>query len=178
MTTIEDYNRLYHKHLDDDFEVLFGADPPPTASEINAFCVQIGCDFPADFRCVIGDYCNGFYAEAHESVWPHRKGGAAWMFMRGLYIYGLDGGLPEWVSLRHETPKFRELSRSNLTPCLKIISDPDPYCFTPDGQLVRWNHETYEAPLADCDFLTALERELIRVKSYKERAKIELAGNK
>ncbi len=100
------------------------------------------------------------------------------MFMRGLHVYGLDGGLPEWVSLRHETPKFRELSHSNLTPCLKIISDPDPYCFTPEGRLVRWNHQTHEAPRSDGDFFTVFEKELVTIRTLKERAKIELASKK
>lgn len=174
MTTIEDFNRMFHKYLDPDFEVLFGDKPPPTPQEIEAYCSEIGCVLPGDFRCVIGNYCNGFYAAARESVWPDRKGGAAWMFMRGLYVYGLDGRLPEWISLRHQTPKFRELSQSNLTPCLKIISDPDLYCFTPDGILVRWSHETFEATPVGSDFFTAFEKEFATIRGYKDRAKVEL----
>ena len=174
MKTITDFNRVFNTHLDDDFEILFGGKPPPSREVIEAFSVEIGCSLPEDFRCVIGAYCNGFYAAAHESVWPDRKGGAAWMFQRGIYVYGLDGGLPEWIDLRRQTPQFREMSRSNLTPCLKIISDPDPYCFTPDGSLVRWSHETYEAEAVGTDFFSALESVITTLREYKDRAKVEL----
>jgi hypothetical protein len=111
-------------------------------------------------------------------VWPDRKGGAAWMFYRGLYVYGLDGGLPDWVSLRKQMPIFREKSQSRLTPCLKIVSDPDIYCFSPDGELVRWSHETFLPKSVGIDFFSLLDRALATLRSYKDRAKIELIEKK
>lgn len=174
MKTVSDYNRMCHAHLDDDLEVLFAAKPPPSESEIEAFCREIDCALPQDFRCLIGSYLDGLYVAASEKVWPERKGGFAWMFQRGLYVYGLDGGLPEWISLRHQTPKFRTSSRSSLTPCMKIVSDPDIYCFSSTGELLRWRHETFAAEPVGTDFFTALDGAMATLREYKDRAKAEL----
>ncbi len=97
------------------------------------------------------------------------------MFQRGIYVYGLDGGLPEWISLRHQTPKFRAATRSRLTPCMKIVSDPDIYCFTNEGDLVRWSHETFEAKSVGAPFFSTLDQCLATLRTYKDRAKTELA---
>ncbi len=178
MKTVSDYNRLCHSHLDADFQLLFAAKPPPTDAQIEEFCREVDCALPQDFRCLIGSYLDGLYIEAHESVWPDRKGGLAWMFQRGLYVYGLEGGLPEWISLRHQTPKFRADSRSSLTPCLKIVSDPDIYCFSSAGELLRWSHETFVAEPVGRDFFTLLDELMGTLREYKDRAKVGLLHEK
>ncbi|HVU16461.1 MAG TPA: SMI1/KNR4 family protein [Candidatus Didemnitutus sp.] len=178
MRTVSDYNELCRSHLDEDLEVLFAAKSPPTDAQIDQFCREIDCSLPQDFRCFIGSYLDGLYVGASERAWPDRKGGAAWMFQRGLYVYGLDGGLPDWISLRHQTPKFRAASRSSLTPCLKIVSDPDFYCFSSAGELLRWSHETFVAKPVGSDFFTLLNESMATLRKYKDRAKKELLPTK
>ena len=174
MATILDYNRIFHAYLDDDFEVLFAPDAPPSQAAIETYSKEIACALPDDFRCVLANYCNGFYAEARECVWPVRKGGAFWMFQRGLMVYGLNGGLPDWINLRQQTSKFRSNTRSDLTPCMKTVSDPDPYCFTASGELVRWDHEIGKPKPVEGSFFSAFEAELQALQKNKERAKVEL----
>lgn len=178
MKTIKDYNVVCHAHIDDDFELLFAAKPPPSEAEIEAYCREIDCALPQDFRCLIGSYLDGFYVNARESVWPDRQGGLAWIFYRGFYVYGLAGGLPEWINLRQQTPAFREKTQLPLTPCLKVLSDPDIYCFGPQGDLLRWSHETYKAKPVGSDFFTLFEKSCSTLRTYKERAKVELTGDK
>ncbi len=176
MKTVSDYNRICHSYLDADLDVLFAAKPPPSEVQIDEFCREIDCALPQDFRCLIGSYLDGFHVAASEKVWPDRQGGAAWMFQRGFYVYGLDGGLPEWINLRQQTAKFRTVSQSALTPCLKIISDPDIYCFSREGELLRWSHETFVAKPLGRDFFTIFDTTFKTLRAYKDRAKIELAS--
>lgn len=174
MVTIEHFNQEFHEHLDDDFEVLFAADSPPSLTAIAEFQKAIQCHFPADFVCFISHYCNGFYAEAHESIWPRKKGGAYWMFQYGLLVYGLDAGLPDWTNLRTKVFEFRTETGTDLTPCMKTISSADPYCFTADGTLVKWNHEIAQPIKLKESFFEAFVTELSHLRANKERAKKEL----
>ena len=93
MRTVDDYNRMCNSHLDTDLEVVFAAKPPPSEAHIEEFCREVDCALPQDFRCLIGSRLDGLYVSAPESVWPDRKGGAAWMFYRGLYVYAQPKGV-------------------------------------------------------------------------------------
>ena len=170
---VTEYNECISELLDDDFEMYF-ADETLSYKTIESFPQEIHCDFPEDFKCLVASRLNGFYAEANENVWPRKKGGAHWMFQYGLLVFGLDANLPDWVNLRNEVVDFREHTKTSLTPCMKTISSADPYCFTESGDLVKWDHETFETEKISKSFFEVFTEELRMLKDYKEKAKKEL----
>ena len=171
---ISKFNKAVNEILDHDFDIYF-ADETLDEQVISSFGSEIECKFPEDFTVFTRSRLNGFLAEAKEDVWPRRKGGPYWIFQYGLMVYGLDAGLPEWINLRFETQKFRERTESNLVPAMKTVSSADPYCFNREGDLVIWNHETFEAGKTDKSFYEAFIEELKLLKSNKERAKKEFS---
>ena len=175
MIKINHYNEIFHQYLDDDIPVYFAELDPPSLDDVARFEELIGCQFPDDFKCMITNYCNGFYAEAKEDVWPRRQGGAYWMFQYGLMVYGLDSGCPDWINLRDVVIDFRKNNETDLTPCMKTVSSADPYCFTPSGELVKWDHETWKPEPVNTSFFEAFRDELKLLNEYKEKAKKELA---
>lgn len=174
MIDISQYNEIFHQFLDEDIPVYFAELDPPTLSDVEKFEEDINCQLPNDFKCVITNYCNGFFAEVKEEVWPRRQGGVYWMFQYGLLVYGLDSGCPEWINLRDQIYKFQKDNNTDLIPCMKTISSSEPYCFTKDGKLVVWNHETGDAELVNKSFFEAFRDELKLLSENKERAKKEL----
>lgn len=170
---ISEYNELINSTLDSDFELSFACDDAPTTEVIESFEVEIGCNLPNDFKALVSSYLNGFYAEAKEEVWPRKQGGAYWMFQYGLVVYGLDSGLPDWISLRSEVKDFRCKTNTNLTPFMRTISSSEPYCFTPEGKVMKWDNDLQEAHPVIGSFFDIFKKELKEIMSFKERAASE-----
>ena len=167
---ITKFNELINAILDDDFELFFSGKNHPSEKEIESYAAEINCNFPDDFKCLSSSYLNGFLAEAKENVWPRKQGGAHWMFQYALIIYGLDSGLPDWVNLRHEVNEFRDKTKTDLTPFMRTISCSEPYCFTSDGQIVKWSNDAWKAKLTESSFYDVFKQELVELHTLKERA--------
>ena len=167
---ITEFNELINTTLDDDFELFFSGDDYPSVQEIESYAKEINCKLPDDFKCFTSSYLNGFLAEAKEEVWPRKQGGAHWMFQYALVIYGLDSGLPDWVNLRNEVKEFRNKTKTDLTPFMRTISCSEPYCFTSEGHIVKWDNDEWKAKSIDGSFYDVFKQELIELHSLKERA--------
>jgi len=57
-----------------------------------------------------------------------------------------------------------------FVPFLKVIADPDPYCFTQDGKIVIWRHEKPgEVEVVTKSFSEVLIFEFCELEQRKDR---------
>ncbi|MFY0641613.1 MAG: SMI1/KNR4 family protein [Bermanella sp.] len=167
---VSEYNDLISSTLDSDFALFFTGDKCPDKEAIESFEVEIKCKLPSDFKVLISSYLNGFYAEAKEDVWPRKQGGAYWMLQYALIVYGLDSGLPDWMNLRNETKYFRRRTNTNLIPFMRTISSSEPYCFTQEGKIMKWDNGLQAAQPVTSTFFDVFKKELMEVQGFKKIA--------
>ena len=144
----------------------------PKAKDVAAFENKGGCALPQQFRDFAIHPLGGLYVEVKEELWPRPREfdvGPAWRFHYGLRVYALSADAPEWLSMQKASADLQQ-GYSALVPFLKVESEPDPYCFTKDGQIVIWRHETPDDPDPfDGDFFDALLHELDTLEERKNR---------
>jgi hypothetical protein len=145
----------------DEFDVAV-TDTPPLARTIEAAANRVGMKvIDTDWAAWVSRV-DALWMDARLDWWPDdRRGGPAFIFYRGLSAYGVNSGLPPVLSFVKATEEFRaDGGAPNLIPCLRITTDADCYCFTPDGALVRWSHEGEPREPVHVGFLELVEREL------------------
>jgi len=59
--------------------------------------------------------------------------GPFWSFLHALAVYGFAHDIPECMDMRRRAEAFRDAANDGHVPFLKIMSDPDLYCFGKDG---------------------------------------------
>lgn len=143
----------------------------PTAAQAQAFFENMGFCLPADFCEFTTSRLDGLHIEVREDVWPRRKGGKHWWFLYGISVFGLGSDIPDWLDLRHQYELFKSNAASDqdLLPFMRVVSDADRYCFTREGEVVHWNHETRTAKVVDEVFSVCLLRELLELEQRKAR---------
>src|SRR5206468_1176663 len=107
----------------------------------------------------------------------HEGGGVAfdvgpfWSFLYGLCVFGIADGIPDWLDIRERYKQFKaEAGCADLVPFLKLIGDPDRYCFDAAGSIVRWGHEEPERRDREAaTFSELLMREIRDLEGRKER---------
>ena len=170
---------ILERHLESgQYEVVACGADGPTVEDIDAFASDAGVDLPFDFVDFSVSRIGGLYLAVKEDLWPRPQAfdvGPFWSMLYGLYVYGFSRDTPEFMSIRHQTPVFRQHSGTNLVPCLKVICDPDLYGFDPGGVVCRWDHETGECSQVEKTFLEILEFEVAelvkrKVMKLQERA--------
>lgn len=157
----ETYFRSYDKKK---FRVVAQQGAEPDEAAIRSFEREIGFRLPEDFREFSMHPLGGLHMEAHDEVWPPAKEyatGPFWSFLRGLMVYGFSPEAPEWLSIAQAWRGMHENGSPHLVPFLKIIGDPDPYCFTSSGNIVIWRHEEPDDPeLVEDEFYEVLMDEI------------------
>jgi len=78
--------------------------------------------------------------------------------------------------MRRQAEAFRDAVGDTHVPFLKIMGDPDLYCFGKDGRIAQWSHETGEFSGIDKSFAEVLDFELAELKTRKERKKAQRAA--
>src|SRR5262245_11059022 len=81
-----------------------------------------------------------------------------------------------WMDMRRQAEAFRDAVGDTHVPFLKIMGDPDLYCFGKDGRIAQWSHETGEFSGIDKSFAEVLDFELAELKTRKERKKAQRAA--
>lgn len=168
------YKAILKRHIDSDFSVFAVGNDRPNNAEISAFESEFCVQLPKDFREFSLSALGGIYVEAKESVWPHPKQfqvAAFWTFLNGVFAFGFSPKAPEFMSIRQQTTEFRSQTGSLMVPCLKILSNADIYCFSPDGKMHRWDHETEEFNPIAKSFAQLLDDELGELRKRKDRKK-------
>jgi hypothetical protein len=105
----------------------------------------------------------GLYVEVKEEVWPRAKPlevGPFWSFLYGLALYGFAHDIPEWMGHATAGRDVPGAVGDTYVPFLKIMADPDLYCFGKDGRISQWSHETGEFRAVDKSFAELLDFEL------------------
>jgi len=173
ISDIEAYFRSYDRKSSDVYSQN-GAEP--SAKDVSAFEKEIGFPLPQEFRDYAVHPLGGVYMGVKEEIWPEPEPysvGPFWSFLRGVLVYSLSSEAPDWLSMRDAWRIFSEDGHPELVPFLKVLGDADPYCFTTDGGIVIWRHETPDTPQAvDMSFSQVLIHEL-RELEQRTRWKIE-----
>jgi hypothetical protein len=145
----------------------------PSASDIESFEALVGFTFPNDFREFAVHPLGGLYVEAKEEIWPSAKVfdvGPFWSFLRGVMVYSLSKGAPEWLQMHAAWRELKEAGYPELVPFLKILGDADPYCFTKNGRIVIWRHEEPDDPeQIDMTFSEVVLHEIAELEERVER---------
>jgi hypothetical protein len=172
---IEQYFRSWDR---ESYEVVAQQGSEPTAEDLEEFEGEVGFRLPDEFREFALHPLGGLYMQVKETIWPAPREfdvGPFWTFLRGLMVYGLSSEAPDWLQLR---PAWRELGESGgggLVPFLKLLGDADPYCFTPEGRIAIWRHETPDEP-EPVDGATFSEVLMKEIRELDERKARKLRG--
>ena len=174
LSAIYEYFRNYDKET---FAVFAQQGNEPSGRKVTAFEKQIGFRLPEEFREFAVHPLGGLYMEAKEEIWPRAKAGDVgpfWSFLYGLFVYSLSPEAPEMMQMQEEYKGFSEANGAGLVPFLKVMGDADPYCFTPEGKIVIWQHEEPDSP--DPVEGTFSEVLMSQIRALEERAKRKIRG--
>jgi hypothetical protein len=61
-------------------------------------------------------------------------------------VYSLAPKAPDWLKMDQAWRKMSEAGFPRFVPFLKLIGSADPYCFTHEGSIIIWRHETPDTP--------------------------------
>ncbi len=174
ISDIENYFRTWDKSS---YSVFAQQGFEPAESEIVSFEDEIGFRLPEEFRQYLLHPLGGLYMEVKEELWPRGKlyeVGPAWSFLYGFYCYSFSQEAPDWMNLRSAWQDMSESGSPHLVPFLRILSDADPYCFTREGKIVIWRHETPAEP--DSVEGTFSEIFMEELRALEDRKARKLAG--
>jgi len=165
---------ILDKYLDEDFACFASGNEAPTGADLDALAEKLQIQFPAEFVEHSISKFGGIYIEVKEALWPRPEPfdvGPFWSFLYGLFVYSASADAPEWMNMETAAADFRQDGAQQAAPFLKIIGDPDFYCFDQSGAIVRWNHETDELEPVDQTFFQLLEEEIKNLRDRKEQKK-------
>lgn len=167
---IESYFRNYDKKS---YEVFSQQGAEPSMVDVTAFESRIGFRFPAEFREFAVHPLGGLYMAVKAKLWPRARKyqvGPFWAFLYGLMVYSLSPQAPDWLQMSNAWGRISERGYPQLVPFLKVIGDPDPYCFTQDEKIVIWRHENPgEAEEVTKIFSQVLMLEICALEQRKEQ---------
>jgi hypothetical protein len=133
---IEGYFRNYDKKS---YEVFTQKGAEPSWPTVAAFEAQIGFHFPDEFREFAVHPLGVFYMAVREELWPRARAydvGPFWSFLYGLMVYSPSSRAPDWLQISSAWRQMSDDGYPQFVPFLKIVSDPDPYCFTRDQKII------------------------------------------
>jgi hypothetical protein len=167
---IEGYFRNYDKKT---YEVFAQRGAQPSMADVTAFEGQIGFQFPDEFREFAVHPLGGLYIAVREELWPRARAydvGPFWSFLYGLAVYSLSSQAPDWLQMSNAWRQMSDDGYPQFVPFLKIVSDPDHYCFTREQKIVIWRHETPgEIEEVSESFSQVLMLEIRELEQRKER---------
>ena len=161
--------------FDGDYFVM-AAPVPPSVDVVRAFAAEAGVVFPEDYVAFATSTLSGMDLTVKEEVWPaptEFEVGEAWTFMRGLTLYGLAEGTPDWIDQRRATEGLSSyvdnLAEEPLVPFLKIYSNPNVWCFTRTGSIVRLWPGASEPEEIEESFYDVVRAEITNLHERKRR---------
>ena len=167
--TLLDVNEYLDNIDPQSFQYWCSQDEAPALTEVQQYFNEINFTLPEDFRDFATSRLGSLHIEVPEELWPRRRGGAFWWFLYGLSVFGIGREVPEWLDLRVQYHQFQMAGFPDLLPIIRVVSDADRYCFTREGQIVHWCHETTNTKIVDASFADCLMRELRALEERKDR---------
>lgn len=148
-----------------------GAEPKTT--DIEAFESRVEFRLPDEFQQFAIHPLGGLYMEVKAELWPRTQAyqvGPFWSFLYGLMVYSFSNKAPDWLRMENAWMRMSSDGYPKLVPFLKIMGDADPYCFTADGRIVIWRHETPENPESvSASFSQVVMQEICALEERKAR---------
>lgn len=89
----------------------------PSERDIKKFEDQYKIKLPADFREFTMSPLGGLFMDVREEIWPQAKAfevGPFWSFCRGIIVYGIAKGIPDFLDIRVRTKKLGSLTLNHL----------------------------------------------------------------
>ena len=105
---VYDYFHNYDKQT---YQVVACMRNEPSEHDIKKFEHQYGINLPADFREFTMSPLGGLYMEVREEIWPRAKQydiGPFWSFCRGIIVYGIANGIPDFLDIREKTKELHD----------------------------------------------------------------------
>lgn len=147
---LEKVYEYFHNYDKQTYQVAACMGNEPSEQDIKSFENQYGINLPADFREFTMSPLGGLYMEVREEIWPRAKRfdvGPFWSFCRGIIVYGIAKGIPDFLDIRQKTKELHDEGFTDFIPFFSIIGNGDEiYCFDKDNQIVLINLTADDAP--------------------------------
>lgn len=170
LSQVYDYFRSYDKAT---YNVFACSGNEPTESDVAAFEAIIGRTLPSEFREFTMSPLGGLYMEVKEELWPPAKPfevGPFWSFLRGIKVFGIADGMPDWLDIREQYRQLAEAGYPSLVPFLQVAGDANCYCFSLTNTVVIWDYEVRdELESVDESFPSLLLREIHELEERKDQ---------
>jgi hypothetical protein len=167
---IESYFRSYDQKS---YDVFSQQGAEPSVSDVSAFEKLVGFDFPSEFREFAIHPLGGLYMAVKKELWPRAVAydvGPFWSFLYGFMVYSLSAQAPDWLQIKIAWHGLSDGGYLQFVPFLKIVGDPDPYCFTQEQKIVIWRHEDPSTPEpVEKSFSEIVMSEIRELEGRKER---------
>ena len=134
---VYDYFHNYDKQT---YQVVACMGSEPSEQDIKDFENQYGINLPADFREFTMSPLGGLYMEVREEKWSQAKQydiGPFWSFCRGIIVYGIANGIPDFLDIREKTKELHDEGFTDFIPFLSIIGNGDEiFCFDKNNNII------------------------------------------
>ena len=172
---VYEYFRNYDKNT---YHVVSCMGNQPSERDIKKFEDQYKIKLPADFREFTMSPLGGLFMDVREEIWPQAKAfevGPFWSFCRGIIVYGIAKGIPDFLDIRVRTKKLHEDGFTDFIPFLSVIGNNDEiFCFFKDNGVVLLDYYTTgEAIPIEEDFSECLMQQ---IEELEERKDMKIQG--
>ncbi|QOV92000.1 SMI1/KNR4 family protein [Humisphaera borealis] len=151
------------------FEYWCCQETAPAMTDVDRVQADTGFTLPDEFRQFTTSRLAGMHIVVREEVWPRRQGGAFWWFLYGISVFGIGRGVPDWLDMQAQYQRFQDEDRTDLMPFMRVVGDPDRYCFTRVGEIVRWSNNRIDPMPIKSTFSELMMRELMALEERKDR---------
>lgn len=168
---VYDYFHNYDKQT---YQVVACMGNEPSEQDIKDFENQYGINLPADFREFTMSPLGGLYMEVREEIWPQAKQydiGPFWSFCRGIIVYGIANGIPDFLDIREKTKELHDEGFTGFIPFLSIIGNGDEiFCFDKNNNIVLLDYYTTgEATPIEGTFSDCLMNQIAELEERKNK---------
>lgn len=168
---IYDYFHNYDKQT---YQVVACMGNEPSEEDIKDFEKQFNITLPSDFREFTMSPLGGLYMDVREEIWPRAKQydiGPFWSFCRGIIVYGIADGIPDFLDIRVKTEELHEEGFTDYIPFLSIIGNGDEiFCFDRNNQIVLLDYyDTGEAAPVEGIFSDCFMKQIEELEERKNR---------
>ena len=168
---VYDYFHNYDKQT---YQIVACMGNEPSEHDIKKFEHQYGINLPADFREFTMSPLGGLYMEVREEIWPRAKQydiGPFWSFCRGIIVYGIANGIPDFLDIREKTKELHDEGFTGFIPFLSIIGNGDEiFCFDKDNNIVLLDcYTTGEAAPVEGAFSDCLMKQIAELEERKNK---------
>lgn len=138
--SLEKVYDYFHHYDSSTYQVVACMGNEPSEQDIEDFEKLYQINLPDDFREFTMSPLGGLYMEVREELWPRAKAfdvAPFWTFCRGIKVYGIANGIPDFLDIRLKTKELHELGFVDYIPFLSIIGDGDViFCFNNNNYIV------------------------------------------